>query len=174
MFSSAAAGVSLIAAALVLVIGVSALIGFRGFKSARQETAVQQRVVLPSTTPERETGGTAPVVIGGERRRTTRKRPTAPRPRRTSVKSRPARVKKRRARSGLSAPARRKASAPAGQPPAQQPQQEQPTAPSPAPTAAPPADPIGEVLDNVTGAVESGKPVESVGDILLDLRDILP
>lgn len=168
MFSSAAAGVSLTAAALVLVIGVSALIGFRGFKSARQETAVQQRVVLPSTTPERETGGTAPVVIGGERRRTTRKRTTAPR--RTSVKSRSARVKKRPTRSGLSAPARRKAAAPATQAPAPQ----QPGAPSPAATTAPPADPVGEVLDNVTGAVESGKPVESVGDILLDLRDILP
>lgn len=161
---------SLTAAAVVLIIGVSALIGFRGFRTARQDS-VQQRVVLPATGAERGARGSAPVVIGGAERRRPARRPAI-----TTVRRRPrtraAKVKRAPARSRRSAPTPSKPGKVRTAPPATQ--ERQPAAPAPAATAAPTANPVGQLLDDVTGVVESVKPVETVGDVLLDLRDVLP
>jgi hypothetical protein len=184
LFSSAAAGVSLVAASLVLVIGVSALIGFRGFTSAR-DAPTPQSVVLRAPSGEREAAGTttAPVVIGSRPKaaKGTGSRPTKRPSRRSSASGKKSRTEKK------GAPARGGLSAPAAQPPA--PAAEQPAAPEApaapvsapevpedkAPPAAPPT-PVDEVVEDVTGAVEDvQKPVEkSVGDVLLDVRDVLP
>jgi hypothetical protein len=158
----------LIAASLVIVIGVSALIGFRGFSTAR-EVPVQHRVILQAPATDVETGAaaSAAVVIGGARPRSAARSAS-----RRTKKSAPA-------RSGLSAPAPAAAApaepaAPATSEPLT-PLTDAPPAPEPQPAApAPAADPVGEVLEQVDKTLDEVPPVESVGDVLLDLRDALP
>ncbi len=190
LFTSAAAGGSLIAASLVLVIGVSALIGFRGFRSAR-EVPAQQSVVLRSVESGAVEPGTAArpaaVVIGGSdrpARSSSRRRGTG---RRVKTRARGAAPARRRAsipaREGISAPA-------AGNPAAAPGGDAQPSAPQSAPAGSPVAPeekappavaaPVEDAVEDVTSVVgetvpkTAEKPVESVGDALLDLRDALP
>ena len=179
LFSSAAAGGSLIAASLVLVIGVSAVIGFRGFRSARDVPTGQSVVLKTSGAADREAGAAKParVVIGGTRRsaRPARTRPAARRTRARTRSGSRTRVRAAApARSGLSSGTRTRR--PASAAPASPAAPANPT-PEPAPEQkAPPATPVEEVVEDVTGAVDdvTKKPVEKVGDVLLDVRDALP
>jgi hypothetical protein len=179
LFSSAAAGVSLVAASLVLVIGVSAMIGFRGFKSAR-ESPTPQSVVLRAPSDDRRSGAPAPapVVIGGKQnssRARSARRATRRRARAASSQGSKTEVRKAPARSGLSAPASKAPAAPAGD-------GESRSEPTPDPTKlvpdtkTPPTTPVDQVVEDLGEVVEDvPKPVESgVGDVLLDLRDALP
>ena len=178
LFSSAAAGVSLVAASLVLVIGVSALIGFRGFRSARSEPT-SQSVVLQPRGADQQAGGaatTAPVVIGGTAKAVRRQgaaRSASRRGKRSARRTTSAKVQPAPSRSGLSAPS---AAEPA---PAAESDPGEERAPNPSPvvpdTKSPPATPVDQVVEDLGDAVDDvEKPVESVGDVLLDLRDALP
>ena len=180
LFSSAAAGGSLIAASLVLVVGVSALIGFRGFRSAR-DVQPQQSVVLKSVkADEREAGAPATqraVVIGGAARTATSRsarRTATRRSGRTRTASTAGQKVTAPARSGLSSRTKKRPAPVATQAPAA-------PDPTPAPETAPeqkapPATPVDEVVEDVTAVVDDAtkKPSESVGDVLLDIRDVLP
>ena len=186
MISSAAAGASLIAASVVLVIAVSAIIGVRGFHSARKDPAAQSVTLRSGEASSREAGATAtetpaPVVIGGAERagsRRTAARPPARAARRGQARSRAAAPRRPAITRRAAAPSRPRPSRPAA------PTTGRPAAPAEAPDAVPvpavpkpaPVDPVKKVVEDVTGAVETvtKKPVESVGDVLLDLRDVLP
>jgi hypothetical protein len=162
-----------------MIISVSAVIGFRGFKSGRQ-APVEQRVVLRSPNADREAGSVAPVVIGSRHSATTtvRRGSSARRPVRRSAPSAraAARVRKAPTRTGGSAPA---VKAPKKQPaPAAQEAPSQPETPPANTHTAPvvptvPANPVGDLVEKVVRDVQ--EPVQkTVGEVLLDLRDVLP
>lgn len=163
----------MIAASLVLVVILAGVIGVRGFESAELD-AKKQSVVL-DRVGDREAGATgkrAAAVMG-----------SAKKPARTARSSRPAkrrtvrRAKRRTAtRGGLAAPTSPRTartppavapSAPAPEPPAADEATDKE-----APAAAAPATPVEDIVEEVTDATR--KPVESVGDVLLDVRDLLP
>lgn len=179
MLSSAAAGGSLIAASLVLVIAVSALIGFRGFDSARAVSGERSVVVGGEKPDDREAGATpakpATAVLGAARATGRGSRSVAAK--RAAASRR--RAKKAPARSGLTAPVAKKPAQPAAAPVA-----EQPAAGQPAPGTdseagqKQPAVPTPEqdIVRDVTGAVDGAAKdaTQAVGDVLLDVRDLLP
>jgi hypothetical protein len=166
--SSAAASISLIAASLVLVVGVSAIIAVRGFHGVNGASPAQS-VTLSAPAAAHEAGG-APVVIGSakpHRRKATRARtPAAAAPAASGTKA--ARTQSKPSRSGLSAPAAKR---PSG---SGEVGEDAPVASSEPAEPATVPEPVEDVLDQVTGVVEEAKPAEKVGDTLLDLRDALP
>jgi hypothetical protein len=162
----------------VLVIGVAGLIGFRGFDSADVQ-AEKQTVKIERALDGREVGAAAKpaaAVIGSAKKPARAASATRP----TAKRKAPRRARRAKAaeRSGLSAPAKpRTAGQPAvgPAPAAEAPAAEPAATDKEAPAAAVPATPVDEVVEEVTGVVEkTTKPVESVGDVLLDVRDLLP
>jgi hypothetical protein len=160
----------LIAASLVLVLGMSAMIAVRGFHGV-QAAPAPQSVVL-SAPAERESGAARVVLGSGQARpasRRARARAAARQTAATPVATAPTKVSKP-SRSGLSAPAPAPSAA-TGQGEVSEDAPAVSSEPAVAPSVTAPVD---EVLDDVTGAIEDAKPAEKLGGALLDLRDALP